>query len=43
MVVEEGAPYFQFLLKVVFKLCVNVVHNGFIAVREEKRDGPLYL
>lgn len=41
VVVEEGALYFQFLLQVVFELCVNVVHNGFKAVREERERKPV--
>lgn len=43
MVVEEGALYFQFLLQVVFELCVNVVHNGFKTVKNERESTQPFL
>lgn len=35
VVIEQRTLYFQLFLQVVFKLCVDIVHDGFIA--EENR------
>lgn len=36
VVVEERALYLQLFLQVVFKLCVDIIHNRFIAERNRR-------
>lgn len=38
VIVEERTFDFQLFLQVVFKLCVDVIHNGLITVKEAKKS-----